>query len=189
MMKKIAILFIAAMLGHMASAQTEAADSVQQAPVQQAEAKQTLVFGYISYDKVVRLMPEYKQAMADIEAIKAAYNEELKVSDSELNRRFSEYVKGQKTFSENILLKRQKEIQALIEQSAKFKEETQRLLDQSKEEVMQKVYARLNEAIAKVGQDKGYAFILNTDNNSCPFVNPAQGEDATAAVLAALGIE
>ena len=63
------------------------------------------------------------------------------------------------------------------------------LLARAKDEVMQKVYRRLNDAIQKVGSERNYAFVLNTDNNSCPFVNPDLGEDATDAVLSALGVE
>jgi outer membrane protein len=34
---------------------------------------------------------------------------------------------------------------------------------------------RLSDAIMAVGQARGYAFILNTDNNAVPFVNGALG--------------
>ena len=37
---------------------------------------------------------------------------------------------------------------------------------------------KLANAILKVGKERGYAFILNTDSNSVPFINPAYGEDA-----------
>ena len=34
-----------------------------------------------------------------------------------------------------------------------------------------------------IGQQRGYAFILNTDKEALPFVNPAMGEDITADVI------
>jgi outer membrane protein len=37
-----------------------------------------------------------------------------------------------------------------------------------------------------MGKESGYAFILNADNNSVPFVNTAMGEDVTEALIAAL---
>ena len=36
-----------------------------------------------------------------------------------------------------------------------------------------------NEAIRAVGVERGYACILNTDGNTCPFINPAMGDDVT----------
>ena len=40
--------------------------------------------------------------------------------------------------------------------------------------------------MAKVGAQQGYAFILNTDNDVCPYINPEMGEDATEAIKAQL---
>lgn len=190
MIKKISLLFCAVLACFSVQAQdSTATDSTQHSPMAQTVVKETLKFGYVSYKEILQAMPEYKKAKADIDTLIAVYDKEVEISEAELNRRFVEYVEGQKTFAENILLKRQKEIQLLIEQSAEFKKETQRLLANAKNELMQPVYERLNEALAKVGKDRSYAFILNTDNNSYPFVNPDQGEDATDAVLHVLGIE
>lgn len=187
-MTKRIILFLCVSLSVIAAkAQDSTAVGAQQ-QMEQAASRPAVKFGYISYTEVLQMMPEYKKALADIDTVKAAYNKEVETSEAELNRRFIEYVEGQKTFPENILLKRQKEIQLLIEQSVEFKQEAQQLVKNAEKDIMEPVYDRLNEALAKVGKDRDYAFIINTDNNSCPFVNPAQGEDATNAVLAVLGV-
>jgi outer membrane protein len=189
MTKKFALLVCVALSCFSVKAQDVASDSTQQQAVDSTVVKETIRFGYISYSEVLQAMPEYEKALADIDTIKAQYDKEVKISEAELNRRFTEYVEDQKSLPENILLKRQKEIQMLIEQSVQFRDEAQRLLAKAKDEIMQAVHRRLNEALAKVGKDRNYAFILNTDNNSCPFVNPEQGEDATDAVLFVLGIQ
>lgn len=189
MTKKFALLVCVALSCFSVKAQDVASDSTQQQAVDSTVVKETIRFGYISYSEVLQAMPEYEKALADIDTIKAQYDKEVKISEAELNRRFTEYVEDQKSLPENILLKRQKEIQMLIEQSVQFRDEAQRLLAKAKDEIMQAVHRRLNEALAKVGKDRSYAFILNTDNNSCPFVNPEQGEDATDAVLFVLGIQ
>ena len=189
MTKKFALLVCVALNCFSVKAQDVASDSTQQQAVESTVVKETIRFGYIRYSEVLQAMPEYEKALADIDTIKAQYDKEVKISEAELNRRFTEYVEDQKSLPENILLKRQKEIQMLIEQSVQFRDEAQRLLAKAKDEIMQAVHRRLNEALAKVGKDRSYAFILNTDNNSCPFVNPEQGEDATDAVLFVLGIQ
>lgn len=33
-----------------------------------------------------------------------------------------------------------------------------------------------------MGKEKGFAFILNTDNNAAPYLNAEMGEDITAAL-------
>ena len=37
----------------------------------------------------------------------------------------------------------------------------------------------LNEAIRAVGVERGYAYIINTDGNTCPFINPTVADDVT----------
>ena len=37
----------------------------------------------------------------------------------------------------------------------------------------------LNEAIRAVGVERRYAYIISTDGNTCPFINPAMADDVT----------
>ncbi len=148
--------------------------------------QQGLRFGYCSYSEVLKALPEYTIAMAKLDSIKAIYDKELTDSEEDLNKRFTEYIDGQTTYPKNILLKRQKELQLLINQSIEFKEGAQRLLTSAEQELMKPLNQRMKEVLNKIGKDRNYAFILNTDNNSCPFVNDEQGEDITNVVLTLL---
>ena len=150
------------------------------------ESTPTKKFGYRSYDAVLKAMPSYAEAQKSFNDLKASYAKELERSESEFSKQFAEYVDGQKTFPENILLKRQKELQQLMEQSLTFKQEAQQLLDKAEKELMQPVHQKLKEALYKIGSERGYDYILNTDNNSYPFVNNQTGEDITAEAISAV---
>ncbi len=150
------------------------------------ESTPTKKFGYLSYDAVLKAMPSYAEAQKSFNDLKASYAKELERSESEFSKQFAEYVDGQKTFPENILLKRQKELQQLMEQSLTFKQEAQQLLDKAEKELMQPVHQKLKEALYKIGSERGYDYILNTDNNSYPFVNNQTGEDITAEAISAV---
>ena len=96
-------------------------------------------------------------------------------------------MEGQKDFPENILLKRQKELQQLMDESIKFKDEAKKLLTQSETELMAPLYDRLKSVLREVGIEHNYSFILNTDNNAYPFINTTgEGEDCTGIVKAKL---
>ena len=150
------------------------------------ESTPTKKFGYLSYDAVLKAMPSYAEAQKSFNDLKASYAKELERSESEFSKQFAEYVDGQKTFPENLLLKRQKELQQLMEQSLTFKQEAQQLLDKAEKELMQPVHQKLKEALYKIGSERGYDYILNTDNNSYPFVNNQTGEDITAEAISAV---
>lgn len=143
-------------------------------------------FAYISYGEVLKSMPAYAAAQKSLADLRANYDNELKRTDEEFSKQFAEYVDGQRTFPENILLKRQKELQQLMEQGLAFKEEARRLLAQAEVELMQPVNKQLKEVIAKIAKERGYAFVLNTDNNAAPFVDGELGDDITADVMEAV---
>ncbi len=143
-------------------------------------------FGYLSYNEALKSVPAYDEAMKKLQELKSKYEDELARSEKEFSRQFAEYVDGQKSFPDNILLKRQKELQQLMEQGLSFKEEAKRLLANAEDELMQPVHKELKDVLAKIGKQRGYAYILNTDNNAYPYVNGTLGEDITADVIAEL---
>ena len=78
------------------------------------------------------------------------------------------------------------ELQEMMQKNINFKNESQRLLKQAEADAFAPVKNKLYNALTKVGQAQGYAFILNTDGDACPYVNPEMGEDATEFIKEAL---
>ena len=150
---------------------------------------QSLHFGYLSYNEVMKAMPEYQQALQSLAELKESYDEEMTRAEQDFSKKFAEYVDGQKSFPENIMLKRQRELQQLMEQSLQFKNEAQELLTKAEAELMEPIHAKLKEAIVAVGKSHNYIYVLNTDNNALPYLNQGIAEDCTSAVLKELGIQ
>lgn len=144
-------------------------------PAQTVPAK----FGYLSYNTIFQEMPEYAVAQKKLSELKAKYDKEATRSENEFERKFAEFLQGQKDFPDNILKKRQNELQELLEDNVRFKEEAQNLLKKAEKDLQADMLYILNEAIRAVGIEKGYSFILNTDGNVCPFINTSSGEDVS----------
>ena len=153
---------------------------------EKAIVHETIRFGYLSYTDVLHAMPGYQEAEKQIDELRAAYEQELRRSEEQFSKAYAEYIEGQQTFPDNILLKRQKELQGLMEQAQQFKKEALQLLEENEKAVMQPLQEHLDNAINEVGMKHNLAFILNTDNHSYPFVNAAIGTDMTADVLSVL---
>lgn len=144
--------------------------------------------GWLSCQAVMKQMPEYAQAQESLKQLKAQYDREATRGEEEFQRKFAEFLQGQKDFPQNILIKRQAELQALMESGMAFRKEAEQLLAQAEKDLLANVASHLDEAIRAVGVSGGYAFVLNTDGNPCPFVNPSMGEDVTLQVLQHLGL-
>lgn len=144
--------------------------------------------GFLSYSEVMKQMPEYVQAQQKLESLKTQYDQEAKRGEEEFQRKFAEFLQGQKNFPQNILLKRQAELQNLMDAGIKFRNEADKILANAERDLMAEVEGKLNVAIEAVGIEQGYAAILNTDGRQCPFVNPALGNDVASLVLQKLGV-
>ncbi len=181
----IAIIFALLSVAHL-SAQ-EAAQTASVAAVPANTIVQMQHFGYCSYNELLQSMPEYAGAMAKLENLKKTYDNELSRAEEDFSRKFYEFVEGQKSFPENIMLKRQKELQQLMEESMAFKDEAKRLLNQAEEELMIPLHKKLKDVMQAVGLEHNYSYILNTDNNAYPFVNTTgEAEDCSDFIKAKL---
>ncbi len=146
-------------------------------------------FGYLNYNTVLRQLPEYEQTQKRMEELRQKYEQEATRGEEEFQNKFADFLQGQKDFPENILLKRQAELQTLMEAGIKFRQESQKLLHKAEQELLDSARIRLDQAIQSVGVERGLAAVLNTDRNQCPFINPDMSEDVTDAVLILLGLK
>ena len=145
-------------------------------------------FGYISYEQVLKELPEYAQAMQDLAALKAKYEAEAQKGEEEFQRKFVDFLQGQKDFPQAIMQKRQAELQTLMDNGVAFRLKSQELIAQAEKDMLQEARKRLDDALHEVGAELGYGYILNTDGNSCPYINPVVGADVTDIVRKKLGL-
>ena len=147
-----------------------------------ANAQTPLKYGYFSFSEALKAMPAYAVAERNMADLRAKYAEEGKRVEDEFNKKYEQFLDGQRDFAPSILQKRQAELQEMMEKNVAFKTESQRLLAQAEADSKVSLKVRLRAIVARIGADRGYAFILNTDNDAVPYVNNAVGEDINALV-------
>lgn len=148
-----------------------------------AAAAQQVKFGYLSYDKVLNAMPEHEAVEQNLASLKAQYETETKNAEKEFNEKYEAFLDGRDELDRPILMKRQAELQELLKKNAAFKREAARLLSQAEADMYAPLRSKLDGALQKIGIERGYAFILNTDGNALPYVSSLYGEDITTLVL------
>ena len=178
-MKKNLLFLALALVALSASAQQNQTPAEQSAAI---VAQPALRFGYFSFEQVFHTMPGYAIAKHNMDELRAKYDEETKRVETEFNTKYEEFLDGQRSYAKTILEKRQAELRELMEKNIAFKAEANRLLKQAEDEAFAPLKAKVNEEAQKMGKEKGFAFILNTDNNAAPYLNAEMGEDITAAL-------
>ncbi len=146
-----------------------------------------LRFGYLSYDSVLVSMPAYSAAQQQLQTLREAYEAEMKRAEDEFNAKYEDFLDGQQDFPRTILLKRQNELQELISRNVAFRKQGLHELDSVRQETIKPLRARLDTAIRQVARERGYAIVINTDGNACPWIAPELGVDITAEVRKLLG--
>lgn len=143
----------------------------------------TVKFGFLSYGQALKSMPDYAVAQSQIAKLKDKYDEEAKRVETDFNMKYEDFLDTQADMPKSILEKRQGELQELLNKNIAFKAESRRLLEQAEKNAFAPLHEKLQRALRVIGEQDGYAFIINTDNNACPFINPAQGTDVTQIVV------
>lgn len=146
-------------------------------------------FGYFSYETIFKAMPEYSVAQKNIADLRAKYDAEMKQSADEFNAKYEAFLEEQRDLVPSILRKRQVELQDMMDRNVEFRKAAERLVEEARKESYAPMRSRLFEAVKNIGRTRGYALVLNTDSDSCPYIDPALGEDITDAVKAALNIQ
>ena len=181
-MKKIALIAMMALTGLTGFAQTEGEETAAAAQTAPAAVK----FGYLSYDSVMTAMPQYARMQNDMADLRSKYEAEQKRVENDFNMKYEEFLDGQKNFPKTILEKRQSELQEMLDKNIAFKKKSQQLLAEAEAKQKGELCSKICEAVGRIGQERGYAFILNTDAKATPWLNPAMGEDITQDVKDAL---
>lgn len=143
---------------------------------------QVLRFGYLSYEAALKAMPENAAVLMKMDSLRSAFQEELQRVENEFNRKYEDFLEGQKDFPRTILLKRQTELQEILQKNIQFKQQSIDELKQTETLLMAPLRTRLNAAIATVAREQHLALVINTDANACPFIEPTMGVDVTEAV-------
>lgn len=151
-----------------------------------AQENATLKFGFLSYEAALQAMPDYTLVQKNMADLKAQYQTEAKRVEDEFNRKYEEFLEGQREFPKTILQKRQSELQELMQKNIEFKQQGLDELARAEQEAMAPLRIKLIEALGKIGRERGYAFIVDTDQKALPFINPAMGEDINQTVQDAL---
>lgn len=143
-------------------------------------------FGYFSYKALTDSLPDMIAARQSYTILKSKYAAEIKRTEDEFNRKYADFLAGQKDFPQNILLKRQRELQQLMEAGISFRKDCDKQLAEAEKNIYAPVKDKVQMAISAVGTEGGYDFLMNTDSNAFPYMNPLRGEDVTMKIRAKL---
>lgn len=143
-------------------------------------------FACFSYEMVIVEMPEYQQMKDSLARFQTAINAELQRMENDFNSKYEDFLEGQKDFPSIIRQKRQNELQEMINRKVAFQLEMQQTYKEVEQSLASSIRQKVNKVIQKIGSTHHYAFVINTDGDLCPWMDPSQFIDVTSQILKAL---
>ena len=146
-------------------------------------------FGFIDFNRTLKLMPEYSEAENKLRGIQSDYHEEIERSKREFERQYIEFMLEQDHLSASIVAKRQKELQLLMDNNAQFRDNIQLELEARRDELLMPIKKKLLETVSDVCIGNCLDYVVDTSKGTYLFINPEKGVDITEQVYKLLGIE
>lgn len=156
-MKKILILFILMITFQTLSAQK---------------------YGYLNREEVYKSIPEYDSATAQIEKLRKEYENLLASMQGEYSSKTASLNNESANISEYLRQTRQDELQKLGVRIQLFSVRANAQLDENKNQLVQPIITKVNDAIKAVAIEQGFVFVIDggqmlfTDEKKCINILP-----------------
>ena len=151
-------------------------------------------FGRVDLAAIVPNMPEYKEAVTNLEAYGMDLQNQLEQIQVEFNTLLANYEKNAATMSDSIRQLKEQELGQLQQRFQDFQQIAQQDMQRKEAELMNPIYEKANDAVKKIAAEGGYMAIFNTAGDQAgsaglAYFDPAALTDITPEVKKALNIE
>jgi len=145
-------------------------------------------FAHFNAQDVITEMKEYKSAMATLADMQQRYQEELNRTKDDFNKKYQEYLTQADALPRNIAERRQKELQDMAQRQEQFQKDAYEAMQKARQEALDPILQKVNEAVKKVGDAEGYVYIFDLASTPISYIG-AESEDITAKIKAQLGLK
>ena len=151
-------------------------------------------FGRVDLASIVPNMPEYQEAVANLETYGKDLQDQLEQIMVEFNTLYANYEKSAATMTDSVRQLKERELAELQQRYQDFSQIAQQDIQRKEAELMTPIYDKANEAVKKVASEGGYTAIFSTAGDQpssagLAYFDPATLTDITAEVKKALKIE
>ena len=146
---------------------------------------QEVKIAFVKTQEVFMAMPEVSSMEKQMADLNEKYRVELKQMQDEYHKKYSDFVAQQDPLIGNIKLRRIQEIQDIQERMDNFVQVAQQDVQKKQQELLQPIQQKLHEAIQKVGEEKGYTYIIDP---AALLYTGTNAVDATPFVRTKLGL-
>lgn len=142
----------------------------------------------VNSQEVMMAMPEINAMQETLKQMNDKYMGEMKTMEDEYQKKYADYIAQQDSLTENIKLRRMQELSDIEQRVTNFTQVARQDMDKKQQELFAPIQEKVRNAIKAVGDEKGYAYILDSNPGMVLYTGNA-AIDATPLVKAKLGLK
>jgi outer membrane protein len=150
-------------------------------------AKAQSKIGYVNFDEIVRLMPEFKTAQTAVETYQKQFYDQLNVMNTEYQSKGKEFQSTQATMTDAVRSAKQTELADIQKRMQDYQTNAQQQVEAKTNELLKPITDKVKDAVTAVSKTKGYNYVYNSAQTQ--FIVAPETDDMTLAVKAQLGIK
>ena len=151
-----------------------------------AMAQKNIKLGHINSNDLMQIMPGRDSAQTTLQAEVQELEATLKSMQSEMEKRYNDYMENQSGWTELIRQTKQREIQDMGARIQEFQENAQKQLQQREADLLKPIIDRAKKAIEDVAREGGYTYIL--DSGTASILYSQDSDDIMPQVKKKLGL-
>jgi outer membrane protein len=150
---------------------------------------QTLKFGHINSDELVKSMPEFDTATARLEKFRKELVNTIELMSVELNNKNDAYTKEAKTLTDIVKQTKEQEIIDLNKRLQDFQQNAQTQFQDKQVELFQPITAKVDKAIKDVGKENGFIYIFDVSKGDLLYFDETKSVNLMTLAKAKLGLK
>jgi outer membrane protein len=150
---------------------------------------QSLKFGHINSDELVKSMPEFDTATAKLEKFRKELVNTIEIMSVELNNKNDAYTKESKNLTEIVKQTKEQEIIDLNKRLQDFQTNAQQQFQDKQIELFQPITAKVDKAIKDVGKENGFIYVFDTAKGDLLYFDETKSTNLMSLTKAKLGLK
>ena len=150
-------------------------------------AKAQSKIGYVNFDELVRLMPEFKTAQTAVDAYQKQFIDQLTVMNTEYQAKGKDYQANQATMTDAVRTAKQTELADIQKRMQDYQTTAQQSVEAKTNELLKPITDKVKEAVTAVAKEKGYNYVYNSAQTQ--FIVAPEADDIEAAAKVKLALK
>lgn len=145
-------------------------------------------FAHFNSAEVLPNMKEYAAAQTELQNMQKQYEDDLKLMQDELQKKYEDYQKEAANLLDNVRARREQELNDLGQRYQQSLQDSQMALQKATQEKMGLITEKIMAAVKKLGEAGGYVYVVDISAGAISFINDALSTDITPQIKKELGV-